>query len=501
MRQRIFLSILLASCSSLSFAAGPATTPAALPFTISKDTTCITTPLRPDGTPDYLAALNDKYGKGVTPDQNALIPFLQIFGTGSDRIVPESSEQALKLLGVTQPPPDHAQFQSFDNYLQSKSLISINTDVVALVNDAHKHLWTADQDPLLADYLQSQAPSLDLAVQASSRSHWFYPFVSQSGSLHNLDFYHYQGYAQFGDVLLARAMLRASSGNIDGAASDLRAAKRIARLLASDGIVLSNLLSIVWEERTDEAIVAILCSAKLTEKQCDTLSKTLDLPPIPSMVDTIDTAERWLDQEILILKATGHLPADTFGNDTSKALFDSIDVAAIDWDTTFKIINKLRDEQAAILRLASIPNMQQRSKALRTSIDSWGTDLKDRGGTLKKNRTESSADYSERVAHALISRSPINAAARGSVAYELRRRNAVLRADMLRLLVTAAKIKAARGAWPQSIESTNILMDPYAVLPVPVHYVVNGDSVLIYSVGLNQIDEAGGGDDIAIRSP
>ena len=41
--------------------------------TISKGTTYLTSPLRPDGYVDYVAAVNARYGQGVTPENNAAV--------------------------------------------------------------------------------------------------------------------------------------------------------------------------------------------------------------------------------------------------------------------------------------------------------------------------------------------------------------------------------------------------------------------------------------------
>ena len=43
-------------------------------ITIGKETTYITEPLRPDGYPDYVAALNRRASEGVTPENNAARP-------------------------------------------------------------------------------------------------------------------------------------------------------------------------------------------------------------------------------------------------------------------------------------------------------------------------------------------------------------------------------------------------------------------------------------------
>ena len=48
--------------------------------TISEETTRITSPLKPDGYPDYVAALNLQLQKGVTPDNNLAVGLWKISG-------------------------------------------------------------------------------------------------------------------------------------------------------------------------------------------------------------------------------------------------------------------------------------------------------------------------------------------------------------------------------------------------------------------------------------
>src|SRR5271170_2678595 len=67
---------------------------------ISYQTTRITSPLRPDGTVDYIAALNQICGKDVTPDNNAVVDLLKAVGTNSIPDVVQADY--LKLLGTQQ---------------------------------------------------------------------------------------------------------------------------------------------------------------------------------------------------------------------------------------------------------------------------------------------------------------------------------------------------------------------------------------------------------------
>src|SRR6516225_9670041 len=53
-------------------------------FTISKETTYVTGPLDKDGYIDYAAALNERLGQGVTPENNANVLLWRAMGLQPD---------------------------------------------------------------------------------------------------------------------------------------------------------------------------------------------------------------------------------------------------------------------------------------------------------------------------------------------------------------------------------------------------------------------------------
>src|SRR5215216_6214697 len=61
----------------------PAAPAATRPFTIAKETTYYTAPVRADGTIDYAEAINARLAQGVTPGNNAAIPFLDAVEAGN----------------------------------------------------------------------------------------------------------------------------------------------------------------------------------------------------------------------------------------------------------------------------------------------------------------------------------------------------------------------------------------------------------------------------------
>src|ERR1041384_775270 len=91
--------------------------PTAFPLTLSKETTAITSPLLPDGTPDYITALNRLHSQDVTPENNALIPLLRIRGT--DSLDPNIRSKFLEIIGAEPTPSDARIFLTLSDYLKS----------------------------------------------------------------------------------------------------------------------------------------------------------------------------------------------------------------------------------------------------------------------------------------------------------------------------------------------------------------------------------------------
>lgn len=65
-------------------AANPSSNKPPVRVTISKETTYITEPLRPDGYPDYIRYLNKKLSEGVTPENNAAVFYIRAFSLGEN---------------------------------------------------------------------------------------------------------------------------------------------------------------------------------------------------------------------------------------------------------------------------------------------------------------------------------------------------------------------------------------------------------------------------------
>ncbi|HEX6984935.1 MAG TPA: hypothetical protein VF170_06140, partial [Planctomycetaceae bacterium] len=75
--------------------------------------------VRPDGTVDYVAALNDEWSEGVTPENNAAVPLARAFGPAV--VAPEAREAYFGRLGI-EPPEAGAEFLALDEFLRREGI-------------------------------------------------------------------------------------------------------------------------------------------------------------------------------------------------------------------------------------------------------------------------------------------------------------------------------------------------------------------------------------------
>ena len=104
--KRLFPPVLVGAIAvGLTIANASAQSRPALPFTLSKETTVIVSPLDPDGTPDYIGGGSTKnMARDVTPENNGFALYLQAVGSG-DKILSPKTRALLRLVGAKTTPP------------------------------------------------------------------------------------------------------------------------------------------------------------------------------------------------------------------------------------------------------------------------------------------------------------------------------------------------------------------------------------------------------------
>jgi hypothetical protein len=462
----------------LATGAAPAPAPAKLPVAVSPATTVITAPLLPDGSPDYLATLNDRFGKGVTPDTNALIPLLQLFGPADAALLvspdaqrPALTARFLSLAGLKEAPPSTTRFEQFADYLRAHNTPFRPTEAADQLTAARLQPWTADKFPALAEYLQAQAPAFALAADAAARPHFYVPFVGVDNHLANGASLRYTGWATLARAWCARAALRAGSGDVDGALADLVHVKQLGHLLPQSGTILSLLLGIIFDSCATHTAAGIISAGALTAPQIDAFAKGLALPPFPS-IERGDLVDRWSSLDRFLLLAAGKLNVDAEVADKEwAARLHSIDAKRVDWNAVLTTINATRDRETAAYTAATFDEMNRLAAALTADVAAWKTQMQ-REVLLSPLPNETPAAYSNRIAHAFILFRPDAP----YLSAEQRSRMANVNTALLQVLLAAAREKAQSGRWPATLP-------PAAVRALPADpFSAGGKAPLEYSL-------------------
>jgi hypothetical protein len=477
-------------------------------ITISKETTGIVGPVLGNGLPDYAGALNVRYGKGVTPENNGFVLWYAVLSPGwsvaADPYSARGQATFLKELGIEEPPAGRALWQDYmDRHWNDKRPKSGDDYYMELLKAGHT-LWTAKDYPDIAAYLEEMKPVIEQTARAAARDRWWCPAIQEEDGTLFLTYYPaFSGIRRAGDGIRARATLRAAAGDFDGFVADVITVQRLARHNARGPSALQRLIAHSMINEVDNTAGAVVGSGRLTAAQCDVLLKALDgLPALEGFSECVDIGERWnqLQRALMIARSHGFIPEPVQGMFSGADLgridphlrwqFSTLEPGAVDWDIVLKRLNEQTDAVLAAVSKTDYGELVKASEGLKKkvndSIDAFTTQE-----NLRKRTDQTTAEYSELVAKTLIGfMTPPLSMAEASI------RRSDMKEQMLRVLIAAAKFKAEKGTWPARLEE--LVPEHLRELPRDLcapggtfRYRVNERGALVYSVGPNGKDEGG----------
>ncbi|MCH8046673.1 MAG: hypothetical protein IID44_23465, partial [Planctomycetes bacterium] len=278
--------------------------PRRLKITISKETTHIVTPLRPDGYVDYRKALNEQAAKGVTPENNAAVLLWQVMGP--KEINKDVREEFFKLLGIDALPQDGQYVVTMDDHIETL----LEADRPQAYDEFEAVLlkaWSEKDYPHVASWLKANEKFLELGIEASKRPHFFSPLVVSKEGFWNgllLDSSVHDGAIKpysIREGLRTRAMKHWHAGRTERAWSDLLACHRLARLVDQKPGFVPSAFAFALDQQAGSTGLVLAHSGKLTSQQAKRFAADLAaLPPVArDIVDDIDVCGRY---ETLVLK-------------------------------------------------------------------------------------------------------------------------------------------------------------------------------------------------------
>ncbi|MDP6546570.1 MAG: hypothetical protein QGH60_21540 [Phycisphaerae bacterium] len=309
-------------------------------ITISKETTRILGPVNDDGTVDYIAYMNAEHSKGVTKENNAAIPLLEILGP-TYLPTDDGAKMICEILGIDVPAEDDKQFTTLGDFRSEES------DMYDNLQKAVKDPWAAEQYPAVAQWLKANQHALDATVIAVRRTGYYMPAVAPDDAEYpvaTMSIPSVQAYVSMSHALCARAMLKLNSNQTADAWTDLITARRLARRVSSGYSVVEGLVAMAIEQVACQAIEATAGSGKLSEAQAKAFLDDLQrLGPLRDVADMIDEAERFMMLDSLLKTANKtKLPGWNKVLMNANAHYDSITAAFR--QNTFKARTKAMDD-------------------------------------------------------------------------------------------------------------------------------------------------------------
>jgi hypothetical protein len=532
----IFVSVLTLRAEDTSPSAIPQQIRRPVRVTISKETTCLTGPIRSDGWLDYATAINERCSRGVTAENNAAIPFWR--SVGPKDIPKEKRERFFKMLGIS-PLPDQGQYlvQLYEHLQYVKDGPASGTPernqwegdiTLDQPRLAQSRPWSRKEFPVLANWLDSNAKPLEVLCAAADRTRFFEPLVVKAnGSL--LDAFEIMDLSGFRcavELLRLRAMQEVAEGKVDAAWRYLLVCHRLARLMGQKALLVDGIVARGLERSAYDGEVAIIHHAHPTsEKLTQFRRELLELPGLPPM-ESYFLGERLFSLDFVWSVAAGDPAAlrlcggfslkDRNKESRTQLLADR----RVDWDIVFRKYNAGLDEVEKAWRQ---PTLFQRYQAL-GKLDAAARVAANRvidPAELAKflSPQTSKADISRQLADILFGSDGVAGFEVYAVAEAL---NAV-RTQLTDFAFALAEYHNDRAAYPGSLAElspkyiADIPKDPFS--DQAYCYRPQGNGYLLYSVGRNGKDDGGANslddlkkyagatdfdklpDDIAIRTP
>ena len=495
-------------------------------ITISRETTFITEPLTAEGLPDYQKALDERYRQGVTPENNAAIPFWQVFGPKS---IPEPlREEFFKHLGIQPLPVEGEYFITEEQFRKSLLRGGIEFSEDELFDrffEAHGPPWTTEQFPEVAKWLSANKKPLEKILEASRKPRFYSPILQADGGNETLSPLNLVLRDAF-PVLAVRTMLHIGEGRTKSAQKDILTCRRLTRLTTRHVSSTARLVALAGDAIAFGCEKKLLNSGKLTARELlDYQAELRKLGPVPRVSDDVVLYDRFEILESVISLAL-QKKDDAEGIDVAGRLRSppeelkeawnkyrrKIRVELIDWNEVLRQVNVAFDDAVAVLQTK---DFQARAERLEQMAAKHKRLLGDKENPFgfeeliqhakglwinqedKKRATEWIVEiHAGNVVE--YTKDRLNAEGRTRMYYEL---------SLLALGICA--YRADRGEYPESLD---VLIPKYAAaIPEdwfsgqPVKYRRTAEGFVAYSVGENGEDNGGElgslGDDLNVQLP
>lgn len=482
-------------------------------FTVGKETTYVTGPLDSSGRIDYSAAINDRLGKGVTPENNAAVLLWAALGPHPEGVTMPA--EFFRRLGIKPPPEAGTYFIDIRPYIQDRLKMEPPADILDRHGRATSRPWSAEDEPLLASWLAANEKPLALTVEATRREEYYNPLVPvvkdgvSSGLLGALLPCSAKARA-LAAALCIRAMMLTRQGKLDAAWGDLMAVYRLARLVGRGGTLIEKLIGVAINQIAAAAVPAYIERVGNDAKRLEACARDLrDLPPLPDIAEQVEAGERFLLLDVVMnvdRYGLGFLSGDKPG---AADIFGALVLNGINWDPALRTINQWYDRMAAGLRKKTRAERVREYDKLTEDLRALKERAADREATSKAvlGAKDRAAALGQEVGNILVS---LMMPAAGKVQDGVDRARQTQ--DNLHVAFALARYRADHRGYPKELKELSPKYLPRVPDDLfsgkPLVYQASDEGYVLYSVGVNGQDDDGRsygddpkGDDLTVRVP
>ena len=489
--------------------------------TISKETTRIVKPLKEDGYPDYIAALNQQFGRGITAENNIAVTVWEV--VGPKNLSADIKSMYFQHLGMDPLPTDGNYYRSFHQQIETlMTLLEKDPDINRQEIQTRRETfddqydfctsnpWTKDESSEMDLWLTAAEPFLNRIIQsAEQRDHYYNPYIVSAadraqpspelisillpGALHTREIVR-------GLALLANR--RIAEGRIDEAIRVSRVIHRIGRLSSVGGTLIEGLVGIAIDGIGFELDNRLITTPSISKASLSKLQSQLEkLPPMSSLAEKVDLTERYMYLDTTIALARHgpqvlSLVTDGSASDENPVLSSfakTFSNSLIDWDLVlmngnywYDEFRRINDIESFAQRAIENSKLEQRLTALRVEVGSPSAIAKQILFSGKSISQITSIQMSNILVSLLLP------ALQSAISAEIR-----IDARM-GITLTACALQAYHRdnkRYPDSLAALGgVYIDKLPVDPFrgkSLRYRLQGDKFLLYSVGPNLKDEDG----------
>jgi hypothetical protein len=315
---------------------------------LGRSTTRTTRPLLTDGTPDYAAWLNARFGAGVTPDNNAAPPLREALA-------------GLRDTGKTF--WDELGFRGEDrtNWAGQRAM---------------SRSWVDEECPECVARLERNEQALARIAVALERPRYFTP-LPEGVQLSTVAMPSLLPVRLAANALTGRGMLRLGKGDLTGAVEDSLLTQKLALTVGQGFRVLEALIGVSVRMIGAPLLVQLANAPGLDLPRARHLLQELgDLAPMPDIAEAFETERLWaLDSALgrrrsvaerggagLVFTWKGDLVVEGLADPELACL---VSASSVDWDEVLRLVNGTYDRGPALARASSAQRARAEAEARR----------------------------------------------------------------------------------------------------------------------------------------